>query len=166
VIDGEKMQLFENMDQDSRLWIFMAEEPFTDELIHLIRTELKTHMESWHAHGKSLTTDYSIEYNQFILLAVDEKKVVASGCSIDSSFRFIMSLETKFKISLLNRNLLAYLKDETVHLIKRSDFKEAIKNKIISEETFVFDNTIDRLSKLKNWISPVKNSWFYDAFFV
>ena len=157
--------IFSDMDPGSKLWIFMSEEPFTDETMYLIRSDLKIHMDSWHAHGQSLTADSSIEYNQFILIAVDEKQVIASGCSIDSTFRFIMDLEKKYNLSLLNRNLLAYLENDQVKLISRSEFKGAVNEGRISEDTFVFNNTIDRTHMLGDWLVEAKNSWFYDAFF-
>ncbi|MEQ9303133.1 MAG: hypothetical protein RJQ14_04390, partial [Marinoscillum sp.] len=98
-----------NMPDHSRVWIYQSTRPFSDSEKTLISAQLDEFTKQWAAHGQQLTATYSIELDQFIVLAVDESHHQASGCSIDSSVRVIQVIEQQTGLTLLDRSKVAFL---------------------------------------------------------
>ena len=61
-------------------------------------------MEQWTRHGSNLRGSFTIKYNQFLVLAVDEDFNAISGCSIDASVHFVQELEKIFNVEMMNKN--------------------------------------------------------------
>lgn len=76
---------FENLPDESKIWIYQSNRKFSDEEMAEIETDLKAFVENWAAHGTSLEASYQLKYNRFIILAVNQEVQNATGCSIDSS---------------------------------------------------------------------------------
>ena len=45
---------FENLPEDSKIWIYQSNRKFSEEEITEIENELKTFLENWSAHGTGL----------------------------------------------------------------------------------------------------------------
>ena len=86
---------FDQLPNQSRIWIYPSNRRFTKGELFVLRGELNDFISKWTAHNQSLETSYDLPYNQFILLAVNQQTVQASGCSIDASVRFIQEVEKK-----------------------------------------------------------------------
>ena len=86
---------FENLPEESKIWIYPSNRKFSEQEVAAIETDLKLFLDSWDSHGTGLESSYQIKYNRFILLAVNQEVQTASGCSIDKSVQFIQQLEQK-----------------------------------------------------------------------
>ena len=103
---------FDNLPEDSKIWIYQSNRKFSDEEFKEIETDLKSFLENWSSHGTSLASSYQLKYNRFIILAVNQEVQAATGCSIDSSVAFIQGLEQKYNVDLLDKmNLFSIIKD-------------------------------------------------------
>jgi len=91
---------FENLPQESRIWIYQSSRKFSDEKVAEIENELMSFIENWSAHGTSLEASFTIKYNRFIIIAVNQEFHSATGCSIDASVGFIQNLEQKYSEDL------------------------------------------------------------------
>ena len=49
---------FENLPEESRIWIYQSNRKFSDAEFSEIETALQTFLESWAAHGTSLESSY------------------------------------------------------------------------------------------------------------
>lgn len=151
---------FENLPAESKIWIYQSNRKFTDAEFATIETDLKTFIESWAAHGKSLEASYQLKYNRFIILAVNQEVQSATGCSIDASVQFIQDLEKKYNVDLLDKmNVTFKLGDHIAHkpLI---EFKKMAKEKAVSENTIVFNNLVNTIEEWnENWEVPAGESW-------
>jgi hypothetical protein len=66
-------------------------------------------LSTWKAHGKSLNCNGTILFSQYLILSVDEDIESASGCSIDSSVRFVKLLGSELNADFFNRmNVLTF----------------------------------------------------------
>ena len=94
-------------------------------------------------------------------MMVDEKQAMASGCSIDKSVHFIMGLENEFNISLTNRMLFAYTNNGTeVFIADRNEFERLIKEKVIKDDTKVYNTLVKDKSELEAGFEiPFEKSW-------
>jgi hypothetical protein len=101
--------LFENLSNDSKVWLYLAERKLSNGEVEHISAVLEEFNATWSAHGKKLNSATNVLFNQCIVLAVDESTEIASGCSIDSSVKVLKSLSSTLNVDFFNRmNVLVY----------------------------------------------------------
>ena len=94
------------------------------------------------------------------MLAVDESFNNVSGCSIDSSVRFIQQLENELHLDLMNKMNVTFKDDEVINLVKLSDFQQFAKERKVTPETIVFNNMVNTKEDFENnWEVPANQSW-------
>ncbi|UIR55238.1 ABC transporter ATPase [Sphingobacterium sp. SRCM116780] len=146
-------------------WVYQSNRFFTNEEAVLIQEKLTDFAAGWKVHGEPLSAQAVVKDNLFIVLSVDEQLAAASGCSIDSSVRFLKSLEEEFNIQLFDRMNVAYKKNDQLLLATRDEFEDLVKTGAIEATTFVFDNTITSLDALRDkWEIPFAESWHKRVF--
>jgi hypothetical protein len=151
---------YKNLPDNSRVWIYQSDREFTAQEIDFISDKAKAFIESWTRHGDNLKGSFVIKYNQFLVLAVDESFNNVSGCSIDSSVRFVQELEKELQIDLMNKMNITFKDDNHINLVKLSDFQRFAKDRKITSETIVFNNMVNTKQDFENnWEVPAKQSW-------
>ena len=151
---------FENLPEDSKIWIYQSNRKFSDEEMTEIEGDLKTFVENWAAHGTSLEASYLLKYNRFIILAVNQEVQQATGCSIDSSVAFIQNLEQKYQVDLLDKMNVTFKNGEHIAHKSLIDFKRMAKEKAVTGKTIVFNNLVNSIEEFnENWEVPADESW-------
>jgi hypothetical protein len=150
----------EEMPNEARLWIYQANRQLNSHEQHIISQHLTSFLNGWAAHGNNLKAAFTIEFNQFIVIMVDERFAGASGCSIDSSVGMMRQLELQFDISLLDRSKIAYFDNEVVKLAPLNEVKGLIQSGAIREDTIIANNAVNTYGDWKSsWKQPAKVSW-------
>lgn len=158
-LDYQKL-LPENFDSNSRVWIYQANRRFLLSEVLAAEEILNKFVEKWNAHGSPVKGFATIFFGQFIVLMADETQTDVSGCSTDSSVRVIKEMEQQFKISLFDRQLLAFIKNDKIELLPLSQIQYAVDKGFITSDTLYFSNMVQtKLELEKNWIIPAKQSW-------
>ncbi|WP_343563433.1 ABC transporter ATPase [Sphingobacterium sp.] len=143
-----------------RIWIYQADRILTAQESEQISTELAAFAEQWKVHGKPLSASAELRDDLFIILKVDEAIAAASGCSVDSSVRFLKGIEEKYGVQLFDRMQFAYKSTSGVAVVNRSGFEKLLAAGEIDDNTLVFDNTITYEHQLDSaWVIPFKESW-------
>ncbi len=125
-----------------------------------IEDGLKNFINDWTAHGSDLKAGFEIKYKRFIIIALDQGHQAASGCSIDASVHYIMSLEKKFNIDLLDKMNVSYKQGEFIAYKPLADFKKMAKKKAVSSKTIVFNNLVATKGEYEDfWEVPAAESW-------
>ena len=158
---------FEEMPEDSRIWIYQADRDFSKSEIEEIYVKCQNFLTQWSAHGSGLKSSCKVFYNRFLVICVDEKQAQASGCSIDASVNFVKVLGNSIKVDLFERTKIAFLNEErdSVIIESLSDIKNNITSNNIESQTLTFNNLIQRKSELNSkWIIPVAESWMKKYF--
>lgn len=151
---------FENLPDESRVWIYQSNRKFSDDEVTEINQDLTIFLNQWAAHGTSLEASFQIKYNRFIIIAVNQEVQAATGCSIDESVRFIQQLEQKHKVELLDKMNVTYKSGEFIAFKTLIDFKKMAKEKAVNENTIVFNNLVNTLGEWHEyWEVPAKDSW-------
>lgn len=151
---------FENLPQESRIWIYQSNRKFSDEEVAEIEKHLMQFIENWSAHGTSLEASFTFRYNRFIILSVNQEFHPATGCSIDSSVGFIQNLEQKYSVDLLDKMNVAFKQGEFITYKTLLEFKKLAKDKSVSENTIVFNNLVNTIEELnEGWEIPASESW-------
>lgn len=114
----------------------------------------------WRSHGDEVDAYGNLFFGQFVVLMADETRAGVSGCSTDSSVRFIKELGERFRVDFFNRTALAFVVKEKVQALPMSQLSYAVQNFFIDGDTLYFNNLVQTKKELEEkWIIPVKDSW-------
>ncbi len=155
-----KNSTLNGLSPSSRVWIYQADRAFGFEEMQNLKNNLQDFVGEWTAHSQTLYAAGDVLFNRFIVLAVDEMRQGATGCSIDTSIHFIKAAEKTHGVKLFDRMLFTYFDAAGVHAIASKDLTAAYQQKIITDDTLMFDNLVTDLAALKNiWLKPLSESW-------
>lgn len=151
---------FNSLPEHSRVWIYQCNRSFNSIEAESIESKLIDFISTWEAHGKPLSASYDFPYNRFVILALDQSINEASGCSIDTSVRFIQSLEKEYDVDLMDKMNVSFKQGEFVAYKSLTEFRKMVKQKAVSKNTIVFNNLVTNIHEYKaNWEVPAKDSW-------
>ena len=140
---------------DSRVWVYQSDRSFSDSEVETINVLCRNFTKGWAAHGSPLKASFEVIDKFFLVLAVDQNVALASGCSIDSSVKFIKELGIKFKINFFNRMNLVVKNEEETKLIPFSELRNYSGWK-------VYNPLVNDLETLNSsFLIPVTESEFY-----
>jgi len=151
---------FDTLPENSRIWIYQSNRSFSEVELNEILSKLKVFLQAWVAHGADLKAGFEIKYKRFIVIALDQDKQSATGCSIDASVQFIQELERVYSVDLMDKMNVSYKQGEYVAHKTLTEFKKMAKNKAVSKNTIVFNNLVNSKSEYQEfWEVPVSESW-------
>ena len=145
---------FSEIDNNSRVWVFGSKNILDPQDIVKISSTLDNFLLSWNAHGNDLISSYSIELNRFLIVALDESKFAASGCSIDALFRLVQGFEKELNTDFLNRMNIFIYTDKTIQCVNVLEIK-----KYFQKESLFYDLTIDKKYQLDTYLKPISQGW-------
>lgn len=151
---------FNALPENSRIWIYQSNRKFSDQEITEIETDLQSFIENWSAHGTGLEASFITKYQRFIIIAVNQEVQAATGCSIDASVQFILQLQEKYEVDLLDKMNVTFKNGEFIAHKSLIDFKKMAKEKAVTGNTIVFNNLINTIEELEHsWEVPASESW-------
>ncbi len=149
-----------DFDDNSRVWVYQCNRPFMISEVLEIEKTLQNFINNWHSHGSGIKGYANLFFGQFIIFMADETDTKVGGCSTDASVKLIKNLEEGYQVQLFDRQMLAFIVQERIHLLPLSQVNYSIENEFITSDTFYFNNTILTKKELLNgWIIPIKESW-------
>ena len=146
---------FENLNSNSKVWVYTSDRPLSVAENDYLQKQSSLFVEDWAAHGVGLKAEALVYKNQFLILAVDESQTNASGCSIDSSVKFVKAMGGEINTDFFNRMNLVITKNECeLEMTHVSDLKNFL-------DYSVYNPMITTLEQLRNsWLIPVSSSPF------
>lgn len=143
---------FDQLNRDAKVWSYQSDRLLTDTEVQWINEQLEPFLQEWAAHGTKLKAYGEVFNHAHLVLAVDESDHNASGCSIDTSVRFIKQLEKELQLSFFNRLKMLTLSEGKYVYVNYADLSG------LPQETLVFNNTVSNVGEFKDsWKVPVKN---------
>jgi hypothetical protein len=124
------MEQFSGFHESSKVWIYTSPRPFTSIEIDFIRQELISFCSNWAAHGSQLKAGGDVLDGRFIVLIADESQTTASGCSIDTSVRFIKQLSQELGLDLFNRMYFYSKEGDKIHFSELKDSSVLVYNSL------------------------------------
>ena len=154
------METLDQLSDETRVWIYQSNQPFKEDEEAQVRTYIQQFAQQWVSHNRQLKAFGDLLHRQFVVLMVDESQAGASGCSIDSSVRFMKGLQAEFGVDLFDRMTFTYLEGEEVKTANRATFAALYQAGEINDETPVFDTLVNNKGKFeREWIKPLGQSW-------
>lgn len=160
-----KHLLPDNFSARSRVWIYQSSRLFPLSEALEIEALLNKFSSEWRSHGDEVNAYCNLFFGQFIVFIADESATKVSGCSTDSSVRFVKALGEQFKVDFFNRTNLAFVVKNKIQLLPMSQLNYAIDNYFIDRDTLYFNNLVQTKEELENnWIIPIRQSWLAARF--
>jgi hypothetical protein len=152
---------FSDIDFNARVWVYQADRKLTNDETGIVTETLKAAVDTWEAHGKRLTASAKIFEHRFVVIAVDERDELPSGCSIDKSAHWLQEIGHQIQVDFFDRSL-TYVDDMTgeVSSIPVPKIKQAVNESIILPGTVIFDNQVNTKAQwMKRWKIAASDSW-------
>jgi hypothetical protein len=151
---------FDQLPEHSRIWIYQADRKLTAAERQHVEAVLRDFCGAWTVHQQDTRASFIIEYNQFIVLAIDEDYRQASGCSIDSSVRTLKGLQDNLGLNLFDRTRIAFLVDNSIKIHPLSQLKALFESGELNKNTITFNNLVPSRGDLtREWKTPVEKTW-------
>jgi hypothetical protein len=155
-----KHLLPEEFAAESRVWVYQSSRLFTLSEALDIEDHLNRFAEEWRSHGAEVKAYANLFFGQFIILMADETQAAVSGCSTDSSVRFVTDLGRRFSVDFFNRTNLAFMVKDNIQTLPMNQLQYALDNGFINPDTLYFNNLVQTKAELENnWLIPLKDSW-------
>lgn len=151
---------YEDLPNDSRVWVYQSDREFSPAEVDYISSQAIEFINQWTKHGTDLKGSFTIKYNQFLILAVDQGFNNVSGCSIDASVHFVQALENKLNVDMMDKMNISFKVGEHINVVKMNVFRQFAKEQKIKADTLVFNNMIATKQELEEkWEVPAEQSW-------
>lgn len=151
---------YQQFPDSARVWIYQSSQPFPGEALDGLRQKIQDFAKSWVSHDRRLNAYADVWYQRFIVLMVDEGQADASGCSIDTSVRFLKALQSEYGVDLFDRMRFSYRKGEQIFTVPREVFAEKYAAGEIDDHTLVFDTMITNKGDIeRSWEKTLGQSW-------
>jgi len=145
----------------SKVWIYQSNRLLGISEAFQLEEMFNDFLKNWKSHGSHIKGYINLFFGQFIIVMADMPDQKVCGGATDLSVRFIKKLEKEFNISLLDRQLLAFVVKDRIELIPLSQLEYAFENGFIDKDTLYFDNhsVLNKSELEEKWIVPVCKSW-------
>jgi hypothetical protein len=154
------MNNWDQIANNGKVWLYGAKRRLLTNELRYIDQALSQFCREWAAHGEKLNCGFQIKDEQFILIAVDEGNVTASGCSIDSSVGLIKNIDKQFDLDLFNRLRVYHMDDGN---LETTDLHVARENIGIGKwrpNDLIINTTALKKEAIENeWLLPISKSW-------
>ncbi len=151
---------FDSLPDHSRIWIYPSNRKLSEDEVKLVKERTTDFLSQWTAHGADLMAGFDVPYDRFLVIGLNQDQAAASGCSIDTSVRFIQSLQEQLGIDLLDKMNVTFYSGEHIAHKPLLEFKKMAKNKSVSRNTVVFNNLVNTKEEyLNHWEVPAFESW-------
>ena len=158
---------FNELPGDARVWIFASARPLRPAEQDRLLAEVDRFIAGWGAHDAPLTAGRELRYDRFLFVAVDQRRVGPSGCSIDALVREMKRLGRELGVELVDHAPVVFREGDEIRRVARDEFATLAAAGAVGPDTTVFDNTLTRLGDVRagRWETPASNSWHARAFF-
>ncbi len=154
------MKKLNELSGESRIWIYQCERALTADEESFVDSQISTFIDDWSSHGQKMDASAELFHHRFLVIAADEKQAMASGCGIDKSVNFVKTIGQELNLDFFKRTQIVYLEENELKDIELNLFWAKRKAGLVLDSTIVFDNTIRKVSELKNkWEVPFSESW-------
>lgn len=153
-----------SLPENARVWYYQAGRDLTSEEQVRVSDFLKDSIGSWVTHGSPMRGSFSLLHNRLLVIAADVDFQSPSGCSIDSSTRWLKTLREELNVDFFDRSI-AFFSEGKLQFVSLFKVKDAVKQGLITEETKVINQQISSLGELASNFEVVANKTFLKKYF-
>jgi hypothetical protein len=144
------------LPDDTKVFVYPASRKFYPQEIDSLHKEIDSFSEE---NFGDYPMHYKVLYNRFIIFFIESKNALPTQL-LDKLANFILELEKKYNITLLDKINICFKQGEYIQYQDMKRFRELIKNKSISKKTIVFNNLAQNKYDFEtNFEIPISDSW-------
>jgi hypothetical protein len=152
---------YNSLSDESKVWIYPSSRKFYNTEIEEVEKLLKDFIDDWKKEDENFKASYQFLYNRFIVLVAENNVSTLTNADLDHSVSFILKLQEKFDIALLDKMNVCFKQGEYVQYKELKDFKKLVKNRAVTGKTIIFDNLVNNNHDFKNfWEISIEDSWY------
>lgn len=155
---------FKTLPENARLWIYQADRNLSEAEQARVLDFLTPAVDAWVTHGMPMRGSVQILFNRLVLIAADTDFQNPSGCSIDSSTRWLQELGTAMNISFFDRSI-GYFEDGEWKFFSVFDARKQVSGGIIRPDTRVINPRVDTLGDLESSLVIPASASFLNRYF-
>ncbi len=130
--------IFPDLSDDAHLWVIALDGKQADLRKLLLQTQL--FLEQWTSHGRPIQGAAMIKSDRFLLVAGEIPGGTISGCGIDALMHAVEEISANKDCPILSSMLIFYRTEHgAIHFASRSQFREQIRQGLITPATHVFN---------------------------
>lgn len=156
---------FNSLPENARIWVYQSDRILKDSEMGQISQYLSTQISTWESHGSPLQASFEFFYNKFLVLGVNTFYQDPSGCSIDTSTRWLKEIQQNFKIDFFDRSI-AYFEEDTLNFFPILEAKKQVLSGKVNANTTILNHQIGTLSDLKNHWKLKASDSFMKKYFI
>lgn len=151
---------FSTIPEEAKIWVFPSNRKFYPQEIEEISKGVETFLNNWKSDRNDVECSFLIKHDRFIIITANDTEYNLSLEAQDALTSFIIELEKKYEVVLLDKINVCYKQGEFVQYKDIVEFKKMIKSKGVSDKTTVFNNMITVKEELRyNWEINIMESW-------
>lgn len=152
---------YETLSDDAKVWIYPASRKFYPQEIEAVENAIQSFVKNWKKEDVNFKASYQFLYHRFIVLVAEDEKSKVTNADIDASVSFILELQQKYNLELLDKMNVCFKQGEYVQYKELKDFKKLLKSRALTGKSIIFDNLIANNYDFKNyWEVPIEDSWY------
>jgi hypothetical protein len=145
---------------NKKIWIYIIEKELSNEQLQQLLEDCKNFVSQWKSHDEPVKGEVEVFKRRLLIFKNDEDFNSISGCATDNLFRFVQGLEKKYNTTLLNRQLVIFENTKDVlEVVPLSEVDNLIQQKIINENTIIYNTSIIHSSELNQFAQKFSESW-------
>jgi hypothetical protein len=151
---------FDQLPDDARIWIYMADRNFSGGDTQVLDAELRAFSDEWAAHGVPLRASYTLAEERFLILAVDESHHSPSGCSIDSSVGALRRIQEATGIDFLDNRGVPFAAGNEIKVIRLNELKQNYRDGVWNGQSLTFNILAKSVGEFRSaWKVPAAATW-------
>ncbi len=155
---------FKTLAENARVWVYQADRNLSEAEEARILDFLRAALDTWVTHGMPMRGSVKILFNRLILIAADTDFQDPSGCSIDSSTRWLQELGKAMNVNFFDRSI-GYFEDGDWKFFSVFDTKKQVSGGIIRPETPVINPRVGSVGDLENSLVIPASASFLNRYF-
>ncbi len=146
---------YNDLSEETKTFVYPSSRKFYDTEIQELKNEISSFLEE---NFKEFKTHFKILHQRILVFFIEGETI--SITLLDNLAQFIMELEQKYTITLLDKINVCFKQGEHVQYQEMKKFRELIKNKSISKKTIIINNfTQNKYDFEHNFEVPIDESW-------
>jgi hypothetical protein len=143
------LMILAQLPDHARIWIYQANRQLSPSERQLVNERMEEFVKTWAAHGASLFGGAEVYKDRWLIVAVDESRIGASGCSIDTSVRQIKALGAELGIDFFDRTRVVWIDNGEEREDPMHDFWARRKAGLVTDDTLLFNSLAANLGELR-----------------
>jgi len=151
---------FNELSADAKVWIYIGDHKLNQEEKKELLDKLEPFLSRWKSEGKEFKSSYELIEDQILVIGGVSEGFNLSGCTMDALKKTVLKWDETLKRNFTVIPKFCYRYENKIICRSQAEFKKDIQAGLVSQDTIVFDNTVQDIAAYRMGIEfPVSKCW-------